>query len=136
MIHRLRRFRGLFLLAPLLLFAHSDWKAPKEAAERKNPVAPTPAGLKEAKAIYERECLVCHGAKGDGKGPAAGTLNKPAGNFTDAQMMSEETDGSLFYKISEGRMPMLTFKGKLSEEERWKLVNYIRTFAKKKGAKK
>jgi mono/diheme cytochrome c family protein len=45
--------------------------------------------------------------------------------------MSEETDGGIFYKLSEGRMPMAAYKGKFSEEERWGLVNYIRTFAKK-----
>lgn len=121
----------VLVFLPVLLLAHSDWKAPKEAAEKKNPVAATPASLKQAKALYEQECSVCHGSKGDGKGPGAAGLNKPAGSFTDAAMMAEETDGSLFYKISEGRMPMLTFKGRLSEEQRWSLVNYIRTFAKK-----
>jgi len=125
----MRKLALLFL--PVLLLAGSDWKAPKEASEKKNPVAATPATLKTAKALYEQECSVCHGSKGDGKGPGAAGLNKPAGNFTDAATMTEETDGSLFYKISEGRMPMLTFKGRLSEEQRWGLVNYIRTFAKK-----
>ncbi len=121
----------ILLFLPVLLLAGSDWKAPKEAAEKKNPVAATPASLKEAKALFEKECAVCHGSKGDGKGPGAAGLNKPAGNFTDAAEMADETDGALFYKISEGRMPMLTFKGRLSEEQRWSLVNYIRTFAKK-----
>jgi len=126
----------VLMFLPVLLLAHSDWKAPKEAAEKKNPVAATPASLKTAKALYEQECAMCHGSKGDGKGPGAAGLNKPATNFTDADMMADETDGSLYYKISEGRMPMLTFKGRLSEEQRWGLVNYIRTFAKKAPAKK
>ncbi len=116
--------------------AGSDWKAPKEAAEKKNPVAATPASLKTAKALYEQECAVCHGSKGDGKGAGAAGLNKPASSFTNAAEMAEETDGSLYYKISEGRMPMLTFKGRLSEDQRWSLVNYIRTFAKKSAPAK
>jgi mono/diheme cytochrome c family protein len=126
----------VLLVIPVLLLAASDWKAPKEAAEKKNPVAASPASLKEAKALYEKECSMCHGSKGDGKGEAAASLNKPATNFTDAAAMADETDGALFYKISEGRMPMLTFKGKLSEEQRWSLVNYIHTFAKKGGGAK
>lgn len=121
----------VLLILPVLLLAHSDWKVPKEAADKKNPVAATPASLKTAKALYEQECAVCHGSKGDGKGAGASGLNKQPGSFTDAAMMAEETDGSLYYKISEGRMPMLTFKGRLSEDQRWSLVNYIRTFAKK-----
>jgi mono/diheme cytochrome c family protein len=43
--------------------------------------------------------------------------------------MSKLTDGELFWKISEGHRPMPAFQGKLSEEERWQLVDYIRTFS-------
>ncbi len=55
---------------------------------------------------------------------------KPA-DFADAQMMGGMTDGEVFYKISEGRMPMPSFKKKLSDEQRWQLVNLIRAFAPK-----
>jgi len=41
------------------------------------------------------------------------------------------TDGELFWKISEGRRPMPEFKKRLTEEQRWQLVNYVRTFAPK-----
>ena len=50
-------------------------------------------------------------------------------------MMKEMTDGELFYKLSEGRMPMPGFKAKLSEEQRWQVLNYVRTLAKKSPAK-
>ena len=113
-----------------------SWPVPKEAAERKNPVASSPKVLKEAKALYEKECLVCHGPKGDGKGPGAKTLQIPPASFTDAHMMKEMTDGEIFYKISEGRMPMPAFKAKLSEEQRWSLVDYLRTFSQKASPKK
>ena len=53
---------------------------------------------------------------------------KPA-NFTDSHMMSEMTDGELFWKLSEGRRPMPSFKKRLTEEQRWQLVNFVRTFA-------
>ena len=126
------------LLAAALLFAHEPkpWPVPKEASERKNPAASTPASLKEAKALYEKECAICHGPKGDGKGAGAVALQVPPANFTDSQMMGEMTDGDLFYRLSEGRMPMAAYKGKLSEEQRWKLVNYLRSFGKKDSGKK
>ena len=55
---------------------------------------------------------------------------KPA-DLTDAHMMSEMTDGEIFWKISEGRQPMPSFKKQLSEEQRWQMVHYLRTFAKR-----
>lgn len=120
-----------------LLLAHGNkpWPVPKAASARKNPVPSGPDSLTQAKELYEKNCLMCHGQAGDGKGPGAKALPIPPGNFTDAHMMKEMTDGEIFYKISEGRMPMPGFKTKLSDEQRWHLVNYLRSFAKKAPAK-
>ena len=46
-------------------------------------------------------------------------------------MMKAATDGELFWKMSNGRGMMQTWKDQLSENQRWLLVNYIRTFAAK-----
>ncbi len=54
----------------------------------------------------------------------------PASNFTDAKIMRPQTDGELFWKISEGRDPMPSFKGQLTDTQIWQLVNYVRTFSK------
>ncbi len=108
---------------------------PQEAKQRKNPVASDEASLKEGKALFETNCAMCHGERGDGNGPGAQVLKEKPADFTDAHMMGEMTDGEIFYKLSEGRMPMPGFKSKLSEEERWHLVNYVRSFAKKAPAK-
>jgi mono/diheme cytochrome c family protein len=43
--------------------------------------------------------------------------------------MSAQSDGELFYKISEGRRPMPEFKTKLTEEQRWQLVLFTRSLA-------
>ena len=45
--------------------------------------------------------------------------------------MSRVTDGELFWKITHGHRPMPAFKDKLSDEQRWRTVVYIRTFAQK-----
>ncbi|MGA9592058.1 MAG: cytochrome c, partial [Candidatus Acidiferrales bacterium] len=50
-------------------------------------------------------------------------------DFTNAETMAKLTDGDLFWRMSVGRRPMPAFKGRLSEQERWELVDYIRTFA-------
>jgi mono/diheme cytochrome c family protein len=126
------------LTASAWLFAQEvkPWPTPKEDSERKNPAASTPATLKDAKVIYDKQCAVCHGATGNGEGAGAIALKSRPLDFTISVLMDQKTDGELFYKISEGRMPMPAYKSKLSEEQRWSLVNYLRSFSKKDSGKK
>ena len=84
------------------------------------------------KVLYQKTCSVCHGTSGKGDGIAAvGLMVKPA-NHT-SQNVQQQKDGVLFYKISNGRVPMPPFKSKLTEKQRWALVNYIRTLSKNKS---
>lgn len=106
------------------------WKAPASAREVKNPVPATAKNIAAGKQLYAENCLMCHGAKGEGDGVAAQALNVKPANFTDKKMMSSETDGVLFWKMSNGNGPMPAWKGTLSDTQRWQLVDYIRTFAK------
>jgi mono/diheme cytochrome c family protein len=118
----------LLLLAPFAQ-AQSKWNTPQEANNLKNPYANNTSVLKDAKVLYMANCAPCHGAKGKGDGAAAVALNpKPADHSSDA--VQKETDGALFWKISEGHNPMPQYKQTFSEAQRWALVNYIRTLAK------
>lgn len=74
--------------------------------------------------------MLCHGEKGMGDGPGAKTIKVKPANFTDAKLLALETDGSLFWKMSNGRGPMPSWKDDLSETERWQLVDYIRKLNK------
>ena len=123
---------GAVVFSAALLLA-DGWDVPKEEKERKNPIAADEASLKAGKTAYAQRCQMCHGEKGDGKGPAAGMFKdaKP-GDLTKADDMGKLTDGELFYMITTGKKPMPAFKDTLKEEQRWHVVNYIRTFAKKK----
>lgn len=106
------------------------WIVPKEAAEVKNPLPSDAASINMGRTLYKTQCSPCHGDKGKGDGPAAVALTpKPADHTSKA--LQAESDGSLFYKISEGRKPMPTFKNTLKENQRWALINYIRTLSKK-----
>lgn len=128
------RIAILLALAPALAtwaVAHGkkDWPAPEEAKKLKNPLAVTDASLAAAKAVFLDNCAQCHGEGGKGDGPEAPMYDVKPADFTDAHMMGEMTDGEIFWKISEGRRPMPEFKKRLTEEQRWQLVNYVRTFA-------
>jgi mono/diheme cytochrome c family protein len=106
------------------------WDTPDAAKSVKNPATATPESLVAAGKMYEDDCSICHGEKGKGDGVAAGAGSIPPANFTDAKLMGSETDGSLFWKMSEGRGTMPAWKDILSETERWQLVNFLRKLYK------
>lgn len=101
------------------------WVAPASAKELKNPRSGAES-IASGKSIYATRCVVCHGATGKGDGPAGKALNPPAGDHT-SEAVQAQTDGEIFWKISEGRGSMVGWKLILSEQDRWDLVNYIRT---------
>ena len=106
--------------------APDDWKAPGFAARRKNPVPATPDAIAAGQAIYSHNCLACHGATGKGDGPAAFTCTPRPKDLSDPKIVSQ-TDGELFWKITQGKKPMPTYATLLSDTDRWTVVDYIRT---------
>jgi mono/diheme cytochrome c family protein len=106
------------------------WSVPEPARVQKNPESGNAGSLSEGKAIYSAYCTPCHGSKGRGDGDAAVALHPKPANHT-ALAIKKETDGALFYKISEGRDMMPRYKSSFSEKQRWALVCYIRTLSKK-----
>jgi mono/diheme cytochrome c family protein len=127
--------RALILLAVFsingqLLAQSSDWKAPPSAANRPNPVPVNANTIAFGQKLYASNCMTCHGPAGKGDGPGAAALEKKPADLT-ARIRAGATDGELFWKISEGRSPMISWKGSLSETQRWELVNYIKSLAGK-----
>ena len=107
-------------------WAQGEWKAPAEAKATKNPVK----GVGNAKKNIETNCVTCHGASGKGDGPAAAALPPPKpADWTSAKVASE-SDGEIFWKSSNGRGAMPPWKH-LPDNQRWQLVNYIRSLQKK-----
>jgi mono/diheme cytochrome c family protein len=125
------------LLVSALLLGHGkgDWTVPEEDKKRQNPVVIAETSLAAARDVYRERCLRCHGETGKGDGSDAGMYGVKAADFSDAHMMSEMTDGEIFYKLSEGRRPMPSFKKRLTAEQRWQLVHFLRTFAGKPGGR-
>src|SRR5579862_1611053 len=116
----------LVLIFQLAIAQTSPWTAPKDADNLKNPYADNPGALSDAKNLYTANCGPCHGDKGKGDGPAAAGLNPKPADHTSANVQ-KQTDGAIFWKLSEGRAPMPGYKKIFSEQQRWQLVSYIRT---------
>jgi mono/diheme cytochrome c family protein len=98
--------------------------------DRPNPIPATTASLAAGERIYRQHCEVCHGVIGAGDGPAAESL-RPRPVDLRVHVAAGHSDGFFFYWISEGfrGTAMPPFKHRLSVDERWHVVNFIRTFA-------
>ena len=106
------------------------WLSPAPSAAKKNPVAPTQTSIAAGQKLYSKTCMLCHGKTGDADGPAVIELNIHPAKLSDPQLMGTESDGSLFWKITTGKKPMPAFGRRLSETDRWNLINYVRTLSK------
>lgn len=116
---------------PVTVPEASNWAIPANYKTMKNP---TDASDKEnvsiGKTLFAKHCSSCHGKSGLGDGSKASELNGDLGNFSSAKFQ-KQTDGELFYKLIDGRDDMPGFKKKLPiEEDRWLVINYIRTLKK------
>lgn len=132
---RKRSRKSLFILVGIVALVASTAFASfvrsnlerRAAHNLQNPVAPTPDVLGEAKSSYDSHCASCHGSKGDGKGDKAQGLWSAPTDFRDRRLL-RRTDGDLYWVTTKGNWPMPAFESKLSDLERWQLVDYIRTF--------
>ena len=100
---------------------------PADRAAR-NPVPSDTRSLAIGKGLYAKHCAACHGAAGHGDGPGAGGLPRKPADFAEPSIRSS-SDESLFDLITGGRKPMPSFEQRLTVEERWHLVNYVRSLS-------
>jgi putative copper resistance protein D len=92
-------------------------------------VAPTPVSIRRGRDLFAAHCAVCHGEAGRGDGPAAaGLLQRPA-DLTESHT-ADHTPGDIFWWVTHGLgLAMPAFGDQLSSEERWHLVNFVRTLS-------
>jgi len=105
------------------------WEVPANFKSMKNPVAKGDASNKAGMALYTKNCASCHGKTGLGDGVKARALKEFPGDFSAAAFQNQ-SDGEHFYKTKLGRGEMPKYEGKLSDEDIWNLVNFMRTFKK------
>ncbi len=101
-----------------------------------NPFPITNAGLESAKPLYETYCGICHGNKGDGLGYLVADENKNAkypaapANFLKDEFV-QASNGRYYHAIIHGKNVMGGYADKLSYEERWQVIHYIRSLQAK-----
>jgi len=130
----MKTFKTLMILGfiTLGLFAFTsvdqdEWKVPAKYEKMTNPIpAKTDAAI--GKSLYSKHCKSCHGSEGYGDGTKADDVDGDLGDFSSKEFQSQ-SDGALFYKTYIGRKDMPNYEKKLSEEDVWLTVNYMRTLA-------
>lgn len=130
----------LALAIPAVFAAAAEtrkWTAPDADKARVNPVEATPAALLKGRALYQKHCASCHGDKGKGDGPAESYEIEPATDLTDPALQERLTDGEMLWKMTTGLksgtdviMPGIVQRVP-AEEDRWKLVRFVRTLQNK-----
>jgi mono/diheme cytochrome c family protein len=104
-----------------------------EARALKNPLSNSPEVIAQGKTVYNGKggCVTCHGIDGDGKGPAAASMNPSPRNFQHHGFWRHRTEGEVFWAIKYGSpgTAMIAFGSVLSDNDMWALIQYERTFA-------
>lgn len=82
--------------------------------------------MEETGRLYNINCGICHGAKGDGNGPL-GTTGKIGGiaNLT-LPAYKDMADGTMFYSITYGKNNMGSYASQLDRKQRWMVIKYVR----------
>jgi len=116
-------------------FSKNTWELPEDADKTKNPTTATPESIAKGKELYmERSkgnCVFCHGDTGSGNEANLAKLRRKPADLTNKERMTAMTDGEVFWKISKGIQGIMPAGEKrMTEEERWHVVNYVRTLTK------
>ena len=98
---------------------------PREGALN-NPVTATEATLAQGKTLFDINCAMCHGQSSGEPGPVGKKLSPPPPGL-DHDLVQVLNDAAIFKAITFGFGRMPPFRDKLLPEERWLLVNFLRT---------
>ena len=118
----------LVLLLPFLLMLDPI------RSQAQTPPKKTPEILKQGKAVFEKNCALCHGAAGDGKGQLGATFKPPPNDFTKPLSEWPTTKGDIkkvFEAITKGVPKTSMVKwSHLSEQDRWALAYTVLEFSR------
>lgn len=90
----------------------------------------TPTMLDAGAKVWAQNCTACHGEQGAGDGPKAKDSSRPVPNFADPSYLISHSDTDLYNSVTHGIGAIMpAFDKTLSDDERWSVVAYARSFA-------
>lgn len=113
---------GLFSFTAI----QDEWDIPAKYKKMSNPEEASKENLNIGKNLYAKHCKSCHGKEGYGDGPKADEVEGDLGDFSTSEFQAQ-SDGVVFYKSYIGRKDMPNYEKKMSEEDAWLVVHYVRS---------
>ena len=109
-----------------ILFAQNEWTVPESDSQKISPFIFEEEMITAGEQIYENSCISCHGT------PTANNpmVFVPSPGDPASEKFQNQPDGSMFYKISNGKGGMPSFAKTIAEEEIWSLIAFFRSFNK------
>lgn len=104
-----------------------DVAIPIQAKDLQNPLPPSHEVVQEGQAIFGQACAICHGADGRAQTELGRAMYPPAIDLTSPHVRSW-SDAELYWIIQNGiRLTgMPAWRGRISEEDTWKLIHFLR----------
>jgi mono/diheme cytochrome c family protein len=100
------------------------------AGRATNPMQPgDTAALANGRVMFQRHCMVCHGAEGQGSGPIVGPDRFPMGPSLVTPTVQGYSDGYVYAVVRMGRGLMPAYGPRMTEAERWQVVSYVRSLS-------
>lgn len=106
--------------------ANPHYAITDEDRARKNPVDFTEITVQRGKKLFESQCAMCHGEKGDGQGEVAQDMKLNLPDFTKATTLKSRTDGELAKIIDLGNPIMPAQDKRMKDIHVWEIVNFLR----------
>jgi len=123
----------LFLVMPLIGWSQSEWMVSDSKQKDKNPIAYSDASVKAGKTQFMTNCKSCHGDPTKNNGLPL--VPKPT-DIALQTFLDKNTDGSIYHKITDGQTTMPSYSAILNDQQRWDIVNFIRSFDKNHSIEK
>jgi mono/diheme cytochrome c family protein len=135
-IFKMKSSVAVFIFVSIILISMTiqqnpvkPWPVPDDYKNMTNPVEKGESSNNAGKALYDKYCASCHGKTGLGDGVKGRALKDFPGDFS-GEYYQNQTDGEHFYKTKVGRGEMPKYEDRMSDEDIWNMVNYMRTFKK------
>ena len=121
--YKLLLFIGIILNLNVLK-SQSTWEVPEDKKQKVSSFKFDNESKTKGESLFQKNCVSCHGTPG--KNNSVALVPPPGDPATDK--FQKQTDGALFFKMTSGRAVMPSFKDVLTENERWQVISYIRSF--------
>ena len=119
-------------MKPFIVFQVFFFLLSPNSSQAADPPKKTPELISKGKLVYQVNCIVCHGAKGDGLGSAGKYMSPKPRNLKSEKFKMGESVSEIFNSVTKGiDGTAMTGFPTMPEAERWAVAYYVQSFKEK-----